>query len=419
MKTLALKRFQIINLIIFSLIIVYFNYSIDFNYGDDVWAKSQVLNLDGIIGLYMGWSGRVVAYIFQIFMIHNPAIFRILNSIIMIATPIAAWMLLDKDKKLGSLTLVILLFLLYHYGEMREAGLITTYVTYYWTLFANILFYLAIRSYLKAEKFLSFSLVIVLFTGVIACNTEIGAFVNGIILFIILFVNYSKYKTVNSKIVLLMLIPVLFLLFFLICPGLHIRTASETITWLPEFSSFTIVHKLYLGFAETLLYYFNSKSIILMIFLGSLLVSVIKNDLPISYIFLSLFGLIGFIIARNPDKLIINFASVSNEKAYLFLTFLLCFCSFVFLVISRLYEKNKQILLLVSFILILGLLTRILMGFSPTLYASGFRTFMYCDFALLGAIYYILKYSKTNLDELSPIFLTFFAYPYCIGNLFF
>ena len=95
MKTLALKRFQIINLIIFSLIIVYFNYSIDFNYGDDVWAKSQVLNLDGIIGLYMGWSGRVVAYIFQIFMIHNPAIFRILNSIIMIATPIAAWMLLD------------------------------------------------------------------------------------------------------------------------------------------------------------------------------------------------------------------------------------------------------------------------------------------------------------------------------------
>ena len=103
MNSQALKRFQIINLIIFSSVLVYFNFTIDLNFGDDVWAGQQALNIDSIIGLYSNWSGRVIAFIFQIFLIHNPVIFRILNSIIMIGMPIAIWCLLDRNKKLGNL----------------------------------------------------------------------------------------------------------------------------------------------------------------------------------------------------------------------------------------------------------------------------------------------------------------------------
>ena len=184
MKTLALNRFQILNLIIFALILAYFNFTVDFNYGDDIWASSQTLSVDGAIGLYRSWSGRVIAYVFQIFLIHNTVLFRILNTMIMLGMPITVWMLVDRNKKLGNLTLIVLLFMLYDYREMRTAGLVTTYITYYWTLFFNILFYLSAGHYFKSGRTVSFSLAIALITGIIACNSELGALVNTLIFFV-------------------------------------------------------------------------------------------------------------------------------------------------------------------------------------------------------------------------------------------
>lgn len=425
MNSQALKRFQIINLIIFSSVLVYFNFTIDLNFGDDVWAGQQALNIDSIIGLYSNWSGRVIAFIFQIFLIHNPVIFRILNSIIMIGMPIAIWCLLDRNKKLGNLTLIVLLAMLYDYKEMRTAGILTTYVTYFWSLFFNIMFYLAVSHYLKSGRILSVSLAVAIVTGIIACNSELGALLNTIIFFIILFVSYRSYKKLCIRIVFLTLIPFLSILYFFTCPGLPIRSAAETVTWLPEFSSYTLPHKVYLGFAETLLYYFSGKTVILMIFCGALLASAIKKRLPLPYLIIGFFSLIGFVIDHHQvggGKLIVSFSNIPHKSAYFFLTFLLCFCCFVIMLLHKLFEDNLKTFILVIAILLLGFATRGVMGFSPTLYASNTRTFMYCDFAILAATYYIIKYSITNFAKLSPVILTFIAfigaYPYFIGNLF-
>ena len=149
MKTLTIKQFQIINLIIFSVIVCYFNFTAEFNFGDDVPSKSRPLNLDLIINAYLTWTGRIVPAILQFFLSQHPLVFRIANSMIMIGMPVATWILVDKNKKLSNLTLIVLLFMLYDYVEMRTAGLITTYSTYYWNLFANVLFYISIRHYLK------------------------------------------------------------------------------------------------------------------------------------------------------------------------------------------------------------------------------------------------------------------------------
>lgn len=418
MKTLTLKQFQIINLIIFSIIVCYFNFTVDFNFGDDVPSKSRPLNLDLIINVYMTWSGRIVPAILQFFLSQHPLVFRIANSMIMIGMPVATWILVDKNKKLGNLTLIVLLFMLYDYVEMRTAGLITTYSTYYWNLFANVLFYISIRRFLKSSNILSFDLALAVFIGLIACQMEVASLINTMILGALFVADYYKNRAFNKKILLLMLVPLLSLVFFVTCPGTHSRGVAETITWLPEFSSYTTPYKLYLGFSETLLYYFNSKSIILMLFLGALLVNVVKKELPLSYLVLVLFCLAGYIVARDPSNLILKFSNISKTKAYLFLFFLLCFCVFVMLIICKLFESDLDLLFLLNGILLLGFLTRVIIGFSPTLYASLTRTYMYCDFSILVAIYYLLKHSETNLDELCPILLTFFAYPYFIDKLF-
>jgi len=410
------KEFQVINIIVFILAIIYFNFTIEFNFGDDVGLRRSTLNLNTLMGLYLNWSGRVLDRILLIFMAHNPCIFRVLNSLVMIAMPVATWLLIDRSKKLSNLTLFVIMFMLYDYKEMRGAGIIATYITYYWSLLANILFYIILRRCLAANKILSLDFILAVIICIFVCNSEIGALFNAIILFALLALPYCHDRTVNRKILFLLVISILSIIFFLTCPGLHNRSVLETIRWLPDFSSYTIVYKLYLGFAETLFYYFSNKTVLLLFFLSVILVVAVHKGINVAY--LMLFCITGLLFQRYAGNIIIKFSNISNPRAYVFLAVLVCFSCFILLTIRRIFKDNIKMFWLLSFILSIGLVTRLVMGFSPTLYASGTRTYMYCDFAILVSAYYILKESKTDLAESCPALLALFAYPYFISNLF-
>ena len=176
------RKLQIINLLLFSLLILYFNYAAGLSNFDDGWAESQGISWDSVANLYRWWSGRVIAYVLQVFMIHHTLVFRIMNSAVMIAMPFLTWILLDRSRKLRNLTVCVLLFLLYDYTEMRTAGIVTTYVTYYWGLLANILFYIFLRQYLKADSGINAHLFTAIAAGIIAFNSEIGSLLNTAIL---------------------------------------------------------------------------------------------------------------------------------------------------------------------------------------------------------------------------------------------
>ena len=57
------RKLQIINLLLFSLLILYFNFAAPLNRFDDGWAESQGISWDSIANLYRYWSGRVIAYV--------------------------------------------------------------------------------------------------------------------------------------------------------------------------------------------------------------------------------------------------------------------------------------------------------------------------------------------------------------------
>lgn len=417
------RKLQIINLLLFSLLILYFNFAAPLNRFDDGWAESQGISWDSIANLYRYWSGRVIAYVLQILMIHHPLVFRIMNSAVMIGMPFLTWMLLDRGRKLRNLTVCVLLFLLYDYTEMRTAGIVTTFVTYYWALFFNILFYIFLRLYLEADGWMNAWLLPAVAAGITAFNSEIGSLINTAILSAFLIADYCSRRIVNKKLLLMLLVAALSLAFFLACPGLRNRSMSETVTWLPEFSSFTPVYKFYLGFSETLLYYFGDRRPATMIFLlGALLVSirnkVLGKELGAVYVILILFCFSGFaIVYSSPDGLIVNFSNAGCLKAYLFLAFLLCSFLFIILTLCRLFWNNRRMLLLALMVLTLGILSRTAVGFSPTLYASATRTFMYCDFALLVTGYLVLNQTEQQASEKSVLLVILLAYPYFIRNL--
>ena len=57
------RKLQIINLLLFSLLILYFNYAAGLSNFDDGWAESQGISWDSVANLYRWWSGRVIAYV--------------------------------------------------------------------------------------------------------------------------------------------------------------------------------------------------------------------------------------------------------------------------------------------------------------------------------------------------------------------
>lgn len=60
------RKLQIINLLLFSLLILYFNYAAGLSNFDDGWAESQGISWDSVANLYRWWSGRVIAYVLQV-----------------------------------------------------------------------------------------------------------------------------------------------------------------------------------------------------------------------------------------------------------------------------------------------------------------------------------------------------------------
>lgn len=103
----------------------------------------------------------------------------------------------------------------------------------------------------------------------------------------------------------------------------------------------------------------------------------------------------------SKNELIINSFDIKNVTLLIpiliYLVILACILINIFLIFKE--EKNTQISLIIIYLL--GLMTRFIMGFSPTVFASGERTtlFLYYSFIIIGIMIYkkiMDKYDKAE-----------------------
>ena len=211
------------------------------------------------------------------------------------------------------------------------------------------------------------------------------------------------------------------IIFDLTVPGTKIRTESE-LRWLPIFKELSLISKIQIGFLMPSTYFFGITQvnfIIVPLQVGLFLYFLSKKDwkLFILQIVISslivIFGYGSYITGINLFKNVSSkeFSNFSNLKIW----FEIFYYAFILIgtLISIYFATGKSFKGILSILIFLaGFGTRFMLGFSPTVFASGPRTafymaitiFMVTTFVYQEIDYKALKLKKTHYYMITVVF---------------
>lgn len=323
---------------------------------------------------YFTWSSRLLIE-------SATLLFSVHEKIFLVVTVIASYFLLIPSKKLiPSLPLLpaLIIFFSLPASEFLSAGSIPTYTNYIFP--ASFLFFSLYYRYSDnlAVRFISF------FSFIFSImNEQLAAYAFLWIIFE-LFHDW-KNKVFRYRNFLYLFLSFMGILSAKISPGNAVRFTKEVATWFPNYTRLNIFQKLSLGILETADGLLSvSFSFVFLLLIILIVLSVYKkNFLSLSFsvfIFLSilsqklewrnpLFTLSGLSkIVRESGTFKVNIANFGVLIYNILLFFML-----TYIIWSVTNSTNK---LWLSYLFIIGILARLIISFSPTLYASGTRTYL-------------------------------------------
>lgn len=417
------------NIILFLILIAFFlfNFFMTNLAGDDVHYLRYV-NTDGYLNTlilrYQTWSSRLVIEFFLMLFSKNFLLWRLLNSIVMFGTVILMCKYIFKKIEAKSLLLVFAIYCFIPLHIMGETGWIATSINYHWPVFFAMIAFYPFYQLLINEKINSYVYFLAIPLLIFGANQEqinLCFFVLTSIISIFLW-NQKKYE---FKLSLLSVISFTELMFFLTAPGNESRSSKEIINWFPEYKDFGLANKIDLGLSSFGKPFFFDFNILFFLFFALLFFLIYKKNenyylrlissIPLILNLIIYFGNTqqqGFLnvaensstMIWNSDKLDILFSrygtgvSFTHPKTWLAT---LVIISLVLCVITSLYLifKNKKMALFVILLFLMGMFSRFIMGFTPTVWASGIRTYylLYMVMAILVLI--LLKELKKHIDS--------------------
>jgi len=416
-----LKNKYLKYILLFIIILIY-HLLLKINYGDDVWFKNidsgEISNY--IINRYNNWSSRLIIEVVMIFLLDLPSlVWCILDSLIFVLLAYSiSYLFTDNKYKF----IACLLVCIYPLSRFSEAGWYATTLNYLWPLALGLFAFIPIKNAINSTKEKRYMYPFYLIATLFACNQEQMCAI--MLCFYIIFIIYLyKKRKLNKFIICQFLLMLASIFFILTCPGNDVRSIAETSTWYPAYENFGSITKLILGIISTFsvsILYVKIPLLLLTILLPVMIYKDNKNVISriISLVPITIIGFIKFcrlfLINVHPifEKIINNLSLFTNPIDELVIDFKIIFLLFVIIVfyISIIYcltillkKENKYLAIL---ILLAGLSSRFIMGFSPTIFASGFRTFTFLEYSIIILIVYILMEYKKYINKNLYIILT-------------
>lgn len=401
-------------LIVLILVILLIHLTLSPDFGDDVIQRANTGSIWALlIHIYHNWSSRVILYVFSfVFCWSTPLAWKVINTLVILGIAFSYSSLCTSekiDKKTTNWIIVAFLFL-YPWADMSTAGWIVTTTHYLWPLCFLLLSIIPIKKIEKKESFRVWEYPLYFIFAIIGGNQEQGA----ACLFGIYFsyLCYTIFKRRLNKVVIIQFsISLLNILFIFFNPGNKARSLDE-IRWFADFNMLALSEKIDVGLSRTLYQMFFTPNIIVLVccilstslvfhktkallfriisliptltiicfgFLVSLSSQVFPNFTQITSQLIPYEGLNS--VSLNHGT--INFSNFTSIYSYLAF-FMLCF-AFICLVTSVYIVFSDSIRgVIMVFILALGVAVTAIMGFSPTLWASGTRTFLFMYMSLIG-----------------------------------
>ncbi len=289
---------------------------------------------------------------------------------------------------------------------LNGAGWITTTANYLWPLSLGLAGMLPLRKWCDRENLPWLQGVLCGLGLLYGANVEqLAALLLGAYLTVgaYLFRRDRRLPKAYPVFVLLILFS---LLFILLCPGNAIRTAAETEVWFPDYAALTLWDKIGTGMLITCQFFFTGKGCYIFFLFAAVLAvrafSEQKNPrrficclpclasagiLLMKWIYDS--GVLekGLRLSALINALCQNMrlpktGGVDGPTAWLQCGMYLLTAAAVVAAVCALNGKSLELLLQLT-ILGAGFLSRVIIGFSPTVYASGERTAIFAAMALL------------------------------------
>lgn len=369
--------------------------------GDDIsYFVKQSFSYDWLIKeRYLGWSSRIVIESILPFLIKHEILFKTINIIVLFSAPFA--LLRISFSKNNSILLCCLMVSFIPFYEMATAGFAATVTNYFYPIIGV----LWILSFVYSKNKNSFiALLLVTLLSFYACNHE-QSFV--IVIAFVIPKLFEKNNINKSTTYIVFTISLFSLLLTVLCPGNENRIIFETQNWMPEFANFSIFEKLYMGMTTALyrLTYLNNLPFIFCFCSIVLLYS--------SKLWMALVAIAFNSLYRMPVRSIFKSTKLDEDATWLSNFPVFCFILLMLLVailsliciFSNTDIKTKMVLFL---LIALAYALRAVVGFSPTVFASGVRPEIFSQIIFLFTGFFALTKSKLSLKEMY-IFIGLFS----------
>lgn len=373
---------------------------------------------------YLSWSSRIIIEaVMMLILKHGFWLWKILDSLIWLLFVYSLCELFgdNRDEKdvIWSCVFVLLMPVSLLYGS---TGWCATTTNYFWTSILGFYALVSIKKLWNEERIPLWHIWIYRLALLYAANLELVCGVLWITL-LILYVLFKRKKKVTYKQVRTHFVLVtLELIFVLTCPGNNVRYAAEVNTWFPEYSNIGLLQKVSMGTGSTFYQMFYSKLAIMIVLCILVTVYLYNNCDRRKYIFSAIIPLMVCVLSGTDFlsftstegirslqggfidgslSMIYQFGSITADNYMRLVSWIpLGISAALFLSLS--FALAVNILLgersyVEIYMFLTGFGSRCVMSFTPTIWASAYRSFIpfYC--MLIGCCFLIyLRIKQEN-----------------------
>lgn len=365
---------------------------------DDIYTLANV----GNYSLYeyflylLYFNGRIATDLFaNIWYRFDLVYWKIFDTFVYLIIAILFSRIFTKNKWYHSLVSSGLV-LLFPFNYMTSAGYIATSANYLYPILCLLVILLYIKYISEGRKTPKLIYPFVLLAILYATNHDQSAIVIlvGLVFYLIYCVVTKQEKRIIFNILGVFIVSVVTYFVYFMLPGHIARMTGGTLgelRWLPEFADWTFWDKVYHGYSTTVANLFYNDVFIFTSFAIILLIASLRQKDPLK-MFVGFVPFAGILISHYLGST--QFIAYPErcygmtelmELRWFILPFILAavmlICIFAAICFNVKKLENKLLLIL---LLILGAGTRLMMGFTPTIYASSYRTFTFFLFALIA-----------------------------------
>jgi len=377
---------------------------------------------DFLIWRYFNWSSRLIIEAILVLLLQLPLfIWRLLDTGIIVLLGFAISKIIGSENNRQNNWLISILLFAYPLIDMNTAGWVATTTNYLWVLAFGVMSIVTVKKIITGQKVKVSEYLISTLALIFSVNQEQMCMVLFAVFLIAVIYSISR-KRHNWLIYLGLIICIASSVLIMTCPGNIGRTRHEIAKFFPDYGNLTVVDKIEIGASSTLSHFIFEPNIIFILFCFLIYFSVKQKYtdklyrlfalLPLLFSLLfvfikispDLFPGIGEMVSQMTQHGLITLENFTKPTSYI-APFIL-YRSFCLILISiYLINGNTWVSFICFGVALLDLLSRIAVAFSPTIWASDTRTyiFMYAAIIICGVMIF-----QSSLKNFSSRFVNTF-----------